>query len=126
MDEDLSELLPRGLHRVEDAAGVHVTGVRDGFRVDIRHTGGAMVTRVAAAVPELQALGNAAGTLVPDAGAPPTAVAALCRAGSSWRDVRVSGGPGGLVAVRRSELSEYAHDLRLLETLATALGGTPA
>jgi hypothetical protein len=118
-------VVPSGLHHVEDGAHVHLRGVRGGFPVEIRFDGGAMVTRVRVAVPALQAIGNAAGAFVPDAGTPPAAVAALrqaCEAGGDWRDVRIEGGPDGLVAVRRSGLSRYPHDLWLLERLAAALG----
>ncbi|MDG6104316.1 hypothetical protein Daura_11250 [Dactylosporangium aurantiacum] len=121
---DGDDLVPRGLWRVEDGPHVCLAGVRDGRPVEISFTGGAMVTRVRVVVPELQALGNAAGALVPDAGTPPSAVAALRRTGELgdlWRDVRVSGGPDGLVAVRRADLSGYLLDLWLLERLAEAL-----
>lgn len=125
---DGDAVVPRGLRRCEDGGRVHLSGVREGRHVDIRFDGGAMLTRVRAAVPELQAIGNAAGTFVPDAGTPPAAVRALRRAGEVgevWRDVRVSGGPDGLVAVRRSGLSGYLYDLWLLERLAAALDGIP-
>ncbi|MEV4512156.1 hypothetical protein AB0K00_24695 [Dactylosporangium sp. NPDC049525] len=128
MDTHLSDgddVVPCGLHRVEDGARVHLSGTRGGFHVEIRFDGGAMVTSVRAAVPRLQALGNTAGAFVPDTGTPPAAVAVLRRAGEAgaiWRDVRVEGGPDGLVAVRRSGLSRYPHDLWLLERLAAALG----
>lgn len=115
------DLLPRGLHRVEGGPHAHLSGVRAGRRVEIRCTGPTMITTVYAPVPDLQALGNASGVLIPDAGTPEAAVAALHDAGARWHDVHVSGGPAGLCAVRRSDLSRYPHDLHLLEHLATVL-----
>ncbi|GAA4258703.1 hypothetical protein [Dactylosporangium darangshiense] len=124
LTELLAEVVPAGLARVEDDDGVRLAGSRGGRAVEIGAEGGAMVTRVGAPVPDLQALGNAAGTFVVDAGAPPAAaavLAALPAVGPVWRDVRVHGGAGGLVAVRRSGASGYRYDLWLLERLAEAL-----
>ncbi|MGI5243954.1 hypothetical protein [Dactylosporangium sp. CA-139066] len=123
LTELLAEVVPAGLTRVEDDDGVRLAGVRGGRAVEIRTDGGAMVTRVEASVPDIQALGNAAGAFVVDLGAPPAGaavLAALPPVGPVWRDVRIHGGAGGLVAVRRSGAAGYRYDLWLLERLAEA------
>ncbi|MEV6930078.1 hypothetical protein AB0M46_37110 [Dactylosporangium sp. NPDC051485] len=117
-----------GLARVEEDVRVRLTGVRAGRQVEVRATGGVVVTWVRAAVADIQALGGSAGVFVVDAGAPPAGVAALAALPpdpAAWRDVRIRGGAEGLVAVRRSGASGYRRDLWLLELLAEALGAVP-
>ncbi|MEV8512738.1 hypothetical protein [Dactylosporangium sp. NPDC051484] len=124
----MPEVLPPGLVRVDEDERVRLTGFRAGRQVEIRNAAGTTVTWVRAAAADLQALGNAAGAFVVDAGAPPAGAAALASLAAVrqvWRDVRVRCGAGGLVAVRRSGASGYLYDLWLLELLADTLDAAP-
>jgi hypothetical protein len=113
-----------------------LSGTRHGRQVEIRlgardhgwSAGGAMVTWVRVAAPDLRALGGRGGTFAVDPSPDPRAgrvLAGLAAVPAVWDGVRLRGGAEGLVAARRmspgSHSQGYLYDLWLLERLADVL-----